>query len=181
MTDGECLSHQTRSRCGASPAFMLAKPSLISDSFSLAEIQSSRCNLPPLELDQTRYVEAKMIAAHRRALDPALAQEIEAVELDGTDLGATRLVRSIATDRKQRSRPRRNSRLLRLGRVTRNRPRQARPKRSSGRRQKALAAFVGNLGDAASRGQVPRRLHARGPLFRLSRAPSCLRRNAFWG
>ena len=28
------------------PAFMLAKPSLISDSFSLAEIQSSRCSLP---------------------------------------------------------------------------------------------------------------------------------------
>ncbi len=28
------------------PAFILAKPSLISDSFSLAEIQSSRCSLP---------------------------------------------------------------------------------------------------------------------------------------
>src|SRR6185436_18573397 len=28
------------------PAFMLAKPSLISESFSLAEIQSSRCSLP---------------------------------------------------------------------------------------------------------------------------------------
>ena len=28
------------------PAFMAAKPSLISDSFSLAEIQSSRCSLP---------------------------------------------------------------------------------------------------------------------------------------
>jgi hypothetical protein len=40
------------------------------------------------------------------------------------------------------------------------------------------AAFVGNLGDAASRGQVPRRLRERGSLFRLSRAPSCRRRNA---
>jgi len=67
---------------------------------------------------------------------------------------------------------------MRRWRAARNRPRQARPKRSSGRRQKALAAFVGNLGDAASRGQVPRRLHARGSLFRLSRAPSCRRRNA---
>ena len=28
------------------PAFMLAKPSLISESFSFAEIQSSRCSLP---------------------------------------------------------------------------------------------------------------------------------------
>jgi hypothetical protein len=28
------------------PAFMAAKPSLISDSFSLAEIQSSRCSRP---------------------------------------------------------------------------------------------------------------------------------------
>jgi hypothetical protein len=67
---------------------------------------------------------------------------------------------------------------MRRWRAARNRPRQARPKGSSGRRQKALAAFVGNLGDAASRGQVPRRLHARGSLFRLSRAPSFRRRNA---
>ncbi len=28
------------------PAFIAAKPSLISDSFSFAEIQSSRCSLP---------------------------------------------------------------------------------------------------------------------------------------
>ncbi len=32
--------------CWALPAFMAAKPSLISDSFSFAEIQSSRCSLP---------------------------------------------------------------------------------------------------------------------------------------
>ena len=65
------------------PAFIAAKPSLISDSFSLAEIQSSRCSLSAhVELDQPRHVDAEMVRAHRRALDLALAQEIEAVQFD---------------------------------------------------------------------------------------------------
>ena len=35
-----------------------------------------------VELDQARHVDAEMVGAHRRALDLALAQEIEAVQLD---------------------------------------------------------------------------------------------------
>src|SRR5215475_57132 len=35
-----------------------------------------------VELDQPRHVDAEMIGAHRRALDLALAQEVEAVQLD---------------------------------------------------------------------------------------------------
>src|SRR5262245_32199083 len=35
-----------------------------------------------VEFDETRHVDAEMVRAHRRALDAALTQEVEAVQLD---------------------------------------------------------------------------------------------------